>query len=108
MGKSFRIVVRCDAYHSARHLSLNDNSVLEREGNTPTKWIFMKGISTLRQAQRVLLRMASGDAEIEYPNWGMAVMHPNEDKEVECYPTRKDGTRAYRKDTLTYEIEPEQ
>lgn len=31
MGKSFRIVVRCDAYHSARHCSLNDNSVLERE-----------------------------------------------------------------------------
>ena len=106
MRKGFRIVVRCDAYHSARY-SLNDNSVLERKGNTPTKWIFMKGISTLRQAQRVLLRMASDDAEIEYPNWGMAVMHPNEDKEVECYPTRKDGTRAYRKDTLTYEIESE-
>ena len=106
MRKGFRIVVRCDAYHSARY-SLNDNSVLEREGNTPTKWIFMKGISTLRQAQKALLRMASDDAEIEYPNWGMAVMHPNEDKEVECYPTRKDGTRAYRKDTLTYEIESE-
>ena len=106
MSKGFRIVVRCDAYHSARY-NINCNSVLEREGNTPTKWIFMKGISTLRQAQKVLLRMASGDAEIEYPNWGMAVMHPNEDKEVECYRTRKDGTRAYRKDTLTYEIESE-
>lgn len=106
MRKGFRIVVRCDAYHSARY-SINYNSVLEWEGSTPTKWIFMKGILTLKQAQRVLLRMASDDAEIEYPNWGIAVMHPNEDKEVECYPTRKDGTRAYRKDTLTYEIESE-
>lgn len=106
MRKSFRIVVRCDAYHSARY-NINYNSVLEWEGSSPTKWIFMKGILTLKQAQRILLRMASGDAEIEYPNWGIAVMHPNEDKEVECYRTRKDGTRAYRKDTLTYEIESE-
>ena len=106
MSKGFRIVVRCDAYHSARY-NINYNSVLEWEGSSPTKWVFMKGILTLKQAQRILLRMASGDAEIEYPNWGMAVMHPNEDKEVECYRTRKDGTRAYRKDTLTYEIELE-
>ena len=106
MSKGFRIVVRCDAYHSARY-NINYNSVLEWEGSSPTKWVFMKGILTLKQAQRILLRMASGDAEIEYPNWGMAVMHPNEDKEVECYRTRKDGTRAYRKDTLTYEIESE-
>ena len=106
MRKSSRIVVRCDAYHSARY-NINYNSVLEWEGSSPTKWIFMKGILTLKQAQRILLRMASGDAEIEYPNWGIAVMHPNEDKEVECYRTRKDGTRAYRKDTLTYEIESE-
>lgn len=106
MSKGFRIVVRCDAYHSARY-NINYNSVLEWEGSSPTKWIFMKGILTLKQAQRILLRMASGDAEIEYPNWGIAVMHPNEDKEVECYRTRKDGTRAYRKDTLTYEIESE-
>ena len=106
MRKSFRIVVRCDAYHSARY-NINYNSVLEWEGSSPTKWVFMKGILTLKQAQRILLRMASGDAEIEYPNWGIAVMHPNEDKEVECYRTRKDGTRAYRKDTLTYEIESE-
>ena len=106
MRKGFRIVVRCDAYHSARY-NINCNSVLEWEGSSPTKWVFMKGILTLKQAQKALLRMASDDAEIEYPNWGMAVMHPNEDKEVECYPTRKDGTRAYRKDTLTYEIESE-
>ena len=106
MSKGFRIVVRCDAYHSARY-NINYNSVLEWEGSSPTKWVFMKGILTLKQAQRILLRMASGDAEIEYPNWGIAVMHPNEDKEVECYRTRKDGTRAYRKDTLTYEIESE-
>lgn len=52
--------------------------------------------------------MAEGDAEMSYPNWGIAVRHPNEDKEVECYPTRKDGTRAYRNDTITYEIEKEE
>lgn len=109
MAKSYRIVARCDSYTSARHFSPKAEDVIERnEGsNIPTKWAIARSLS-LRDARTKLLEMAAYDLEYPVANWGVAVRHPNEDKEVECYRTREDGTRAYRKDKVTYEIEEEE
>ena len=109
MAKSYRIVARCDSYTSARHFSPKAEDVIERnEGsNIPTKWAIARSLS-LRDARTKLLQMAAYDLEYPVDNWGVAVRHPNEDKEVECYRTREDGTRAYRKDKVTYEIEEEE
>lgn len=88
----YRIVLKTDAWHAARHALFNGHTSVVAVDNL-----------TLKEAQDTLLVLFNTDYEKSYSNWGLArCNHP-------FYTTSfADGTRSYTWDYYTASIEMEE
>ena len=108
MGKTYRIVAKCDPYNAKKHY--HGEKVIRMDGATPVEWIYddREGM-TLKEANDVILNYARITAGRHIGNWGLAVLHLEKHTEgVASCGTHQDGTRYLCDDTMTYGVEPEE
>lgn len=95
--KKFAVVTFTNPYNGSRHAGFR------RYNDTRYIRVIEDGL-TLREAQKKLLNMFCGSVGRRVPNWGVAVRTKVYNTDLEAYPTRSDGTRAYEEDVFKHEI----
>lgn len=63
----YRIIESVNPYNARTHY--NGQEVVKYDGSTPVKWIIMKDINTLPEAQRSLMQLAKSSREYESGSW---------------------------------------
>lgn len=100
--ETYKIICSTDPYHASRNVGFSLN-----EKRTKGVKVMDEGLS-LKKARKKLLEYFCQDAERWFPNWGVATGWSGDGADIVAFPTRTDGTRAYREDIYTYEIVEEE
>ena len=104
--KSYRIVAKCDPYNARMHY--HGEPVLKRDGATPVVWLFNNHEHlSLKEANQVILDLASMTAERKLANWSVAVRCLGKYVQGADCGTNDDGTRCLHDDSMTYVVEEE-
>ena len=103
---TYRVIAKCDPHNAMKHY--HGEPVIKRDVATPVAWLFNDHEHlSLKEANQVILDLASVTAERKLANWGVAARCLGKYVQSADCGTNDDGTRYLSDDSMTYAVEEE-